>query len=141
MITSKEGLDLIKGFEGFRSEAYQDSVGVWTIGFGHTKGVVPGMSITKAQADSFLKSDVKNVEDSLNKQGLSLSQNQFDALVSLFFNVGTGYLKNFLPDLKSDPDSVKVPERMLKYVYADGRILPGLVRRRQIEAGHYKKKA
>lgn len=140
MKTSQPGLDLIKKFEGYRSEAYQDSVGVWTIGYGHTKNVTQGMKIDKAKAEEYLKSDVKHVEDKLNSQNLRLNQNQFDALVSLFFNVGTGHLPKFLPDLKADPDSASVPERMLKYVYAGGKVLSGLVRRREAEVQLYKKK-
>lgn len=140
MKTSQPGLDLIKKFEGYRSDAYQDSVGVWTIGYGHTKGVTPGMKIDRVKAEEYLKSDVKHVEDKLNSQNLRLNQNQFDALVSLFFNVGTGHLTKFIPDLKSDPDSAKVPDRMLKYVYAGGQVLSGLVRRREAEVQLYKKK-
>jgi GH24 family phage-related lysozyme (muramidase) len=141
MKTSAEGLNLIKGFEGFRSCAYQDSVGVWTIGYGHTRGVNEGMCIDRAQAENFLREDVKSVEDALNRENFNLRQNQFDALVSLFFNVGTGHLKNFKSDLANNPDSILIPNRMTKYVYAAGKILPGLVKRRNIEAELYKKKA
>lgn len=141
MKTSSTGINLIKNFEGFRSKAYKDAVGVWTIGYGHTKGVREGQTVTEEQAIDLLREDVQYVENAINSHNLKLRQNQFDSLVSLFFNVGTGHLKNFLPDLKSDPDSIAVPERMKKYVYAGGKILPGLVRRREIEAEHYKKKA
>lgn len=140
MKTSVSGINLIKGFEGFSEKAYQDSVGVWTIGYGHTKNVVPGSTVTSNQAEDLLRSDLQVVESALNKQGLKLNQNQFDALSSLFFNIGTGYLKNFLPDLKSNPDSSAIPARMLKYVYADGKVLSGLVKRREKESELYKKK-
>lgn len=139
MRISKGGLELIKSFEGFRSKAYQDSVGVWTIGYGHTRGVKPGMVVTREQAEMSLRFDVSHVEEYLNKHELSLKQNQFDALVSLFYNIGNGYLKNFLPDLKDNPDSDRIPNRILKYVYAGGKILHGLVKRRQLEANLYKK--
>lgn len=140
MKISNTGLNLIKKYESLRLTAYKDSVGVWTIGYGHTLGVLPGMVITSSTADSYLRKDVELVENALNKYNFKLSQNQFDALVSLFFNVGTGNIKNFTTLLRSDPNSEQVPEKIKKYVYAGGKILNGLVRRRAEEAELYKKK-
>lgn len=140
MKISNTGLNLIKKYESLRLTAYKDSVGVWTIGYGHTLGVLPGMIITSSTADSYLRKDVELVENALNKYNFKLSQNQFDALVSLFFNVGTGNIKNFTTLLRNDPNSEQVPEKIKKYVYAGGKILNGLVRRRAEEAELYKKK-
>lgn len=64
--TSQAGIDLIKSFEDCRLTAYQDSVGVWTIGYGHTNGVYAGMTITQAQAEEFLRSDLKTAENAVN---------------------------------------------------------------------------
>ncbi len=105
MKTSSTGINFIKQFEGYKSVAYQDSVGVWTIGYGHTRNVVKGQTITELQAVEFLKSDVSIVENALNKWGFKLNQHQFDALVSLFYNVGTGMISNFAADLKANPNS------------------------------------
>lgn len=90
MKTSKQGLDIIKKHEGLRLKAYQDIVGVWTIGYGHTKNVSPGQTISQSQADNLLKQDVSWAEEAVNKYlgNTNLTQNQFDALVSLVFNVG-----------------------------------------------------
>ena len=140
MQTSQTGIDLIKHFEGYRPSAYQDSVNVWTIGYGHTSAVKPGMTITRLKAEELLRQDVKHVEDALNSHGLRLSQNQFDALVSLFFNVGTAWLTQWVPALKSDPNSPSIAERFMKYTTAGGKVLSGLVARRTIEAEMYKKK-
>jgi lysozyme len=78
------GLDLIRHAEGCRLDAYQDSVGVWTIGYGHTRGVTEGMSITQDQADAFLVEDAgyagESVEDLVN---VNLTDHQYAALVSL----------------------------------------------------------
>ena len=141
MKISQEGLNLIKKFEGYRSAAYQDSVGVWTIGYGHTLGVKPGDTVTAIQAETYLRQDVKKVEDTLNATGVNMAQNQFDALVSLFYNVGTGYFSNFLPLLKQDVNSESIPAKIQKYVYAGGNVLKGLVNRRAAEAALYKKKS
>lgn len=134
------GLDLIKSFEGFRSQAYQDSVNVWTIGYGHTLGVQPGQVITQAQAEAFLVQDIAKVEAALNATGVTLAQNQFDSLCSLFFNVGTGFVKNFVPLLKANPNDPAIAAKIKLYCYAGGVKLAGLVRRRNAEAALYQKK-
>jgi lysozyme len=89
MKTSNKGIELIKHFEGLRLNAYRDSRGTWTIGYGHTGGVKSGDVITEREADELLARDLETAEDAVNEQNLSLSQNQFDALVSFVFNVGT----------------------------------------------------
>ena len=138
MTTSNNGLNLIKKFEGLRTKAYQDAVGVWTIGYGHTNGVKPNQVISLAEADKFLKQDIKYVENALNSHSFNLQQNQYDALVSLFYNIGPGHLSDFLTLLQHDPNSDAVVKQIKKYVYAGGKILNGLVNRRNEEALLYK---
>lgn len=83
------GLDLITRFEGLRLQAYQDVRGVWTIGYGHTKGVQPGQVITKEQAEQFLHEDLSEAESLVdNEVRVRLNDDQFSALVSLVFNIG-----------------------------------------------------
>ena len=93
MTISQKGIDLIKTFEGCKLFAYRDSVGIPTIGYGHTKDVKMGMSITQKQAEEFLKGDIKPVERLLNGMGINYTQNQFDALVDFIYNLGEGNFK------------------------------------------------
>lgn len=94
MKTSETGLNLIKKFEGFRAEAYKCPAGVWTIGYGHTNGVKKGMVIDELKAETFLMIDVQKFEYAINTSvKVKLNQNQFDALVSFVYNVGTGAFK------------------------------------------------
>lgn len=94
---SNAGIKLLKEFEGLRLKAYQDSVGVWTIGIGHTKGVKAGDVITYQQAINFLYQDIKEAETAVNRMVRVfdvLTQNQYDALVSLVYNIGAGNFQN-----------------------------------------------
>ena len=89
--TSENGIELIKSFEGRRLVAYQDSVGVWTIGYGHTKTAHEYKLIIKSTADRLLAEDLVEFEKYVEKYvTVSLTQNQFDALVSWTFNLGPG---------------------------------------------------
>lgn len=95
MIVSQKGIDLIKGFEGLELEAYSDEAGVWTIGYGTTKyengkPVKAGDKIPLFRAEQLITFYVKNMEPRLNALfgSLSLTQNQFDALASLAYNIG-----------------------------------------------------
>ncbi len=91
MQTSDKGVDLIKDREGCRLEAYLDSVGVPTIGVGHTAGVQMGLTITDEEALDLLREDLKWSEAAVNSGvTVPLEQHQFDALVSFVFNVGQG---------------------------------------------------
>ncbi len=92
MRISINGINLIKEFEGLRLEAYQDIVGVWTIGYGHTgSDVHPGLTIDDSIAVELLHLDLRKFEDGLNSMvKVELTQNQFDALMSFVYNVGLG---------------------------------------------------
>ena len=98
MVTSDIGIKLITKFEGCKLVAYQDSGGVWTIGYGHTGGVTPGMIITNDIALLYLKSDLKNAEKYVRNYDniYHFTQNQFDALVSFTYNAGAGNLRKLL---------------------------------------------
>ena len=89
--TSENGIELIKEFEGYRSEAYQCTSGIWTIGYGHTKNVQKNDTCNVEEAAEFLKQDVEIAERAINQLvKVELNQNQFDALVSFVFNIGVG---------------------------------------------------
>lgn len=139
MNTSPKGIALIKEFEGLRLKAYQCPGGVWTIGYGHTAGVKSGMVITEAQAEEYLKADLIVFERYLNGLGLALNQNQFDALVSFIYNVGTGNFSSstLLRKVRANPQDNSIMDEFLRWVYSKGRVLPGLQRRRLDEMKLY----
>lgn len=135
------GLEKIKSFEGVRLKAYQDSVGVWTIGYGHTKNVRPGQVITQGEADQLLRDDLLDAERAVSSLvKVNLTDNQFAALVSFVFNLGAGTLqKSTLLRKLNAGDYDAVPREMLKFVNAGGKPLKGLVNRRAAEAGLWAK--
>ena len=130
--TNQAGLTLIESFEGLRLNSYQDSVGVWTIGYGHTLGVKPGQTITQQQAQAFLQQDLAVAEGAVNRLALTLTDNEFAALVSFTFNLGAGNLNKLMKN-----GLAAVPDRILLFDHAGGRQLPGLTRRRQAERALY----
>ncbi|WP_353122114.1 lysozyme [Dysgonomonas capnocytophagoides] len=136
------GVKLIQEFEGLELKAYKCPAGVWTIGYGHTKGVKQGDVITPAQATAYLQADLADAEKAVNSQNLKISQNQYDALVSFTFNVGTGnFLKStLLKKVKINPDETSIRSEFAKWKYGSGKVLPGLVCRREAEANLYFKK-
>ncbi|MBP1043633.1 C40 family peptidase [Vagococcus sp. BWB3-3] len=136
MVISQGGINLIKKWEGVRLTSYQDSVGVWTIGYGHTKGVTSGMSISQAQAEAYLKDDITSHVVHMKKViSVNLNQNQFDALASFHFNLGPYVLQNdaTLLGYINKSQWQNVGTQMKKYVYAGGSVLQGLVNRRNDE--------
>ena len=136
MKISKNGLDLIKHFEGCELEAYKCPAGVWTIGYGHIKTAVEGMTITQHQADEMLIEEMNEYEGYINNSvRVDLTQNQFDAMVSWVYNLGSGNLNaSTLLKVLNSGDYVGVPEQLLRWNKAGGRVLEGLTRRRQAEA-------
>lgn len=140
MITSQKGIDLIKNFEGCRLKAYKCPAGIWTIGYGHTAGVKQGQVITPAQAEEFLKQDLKRFETSVRSLvTVAITQNQFDALVSFCYNLGATALKTstLLKKLNAG-DYNSAAEEFDRWVYANGNKLLGLVRRRAAEKELFK---
>jgi lysozyme len=134
---NEEGIRMIKYFESLRLESYQDSVGVWTIGWGHTNKdkVVEGIKITQEEADAYLKADLKRFEDGVNELVKApLSDNQFSALVSFSFNLGLGNLKNStLLALLNRGETFNASKEFVKWSKAGGQRLSGLVKRRLSE--------
>lgn len=139
MKTSHKGIALIKEFEGLRLKAYKCPGGVWTIGYGHTAGVKPGMVISEAQAEEYLTADLIASEKYLNDLRLVINQNQFDALISFIYNVGTGNFSRstLLRKIRANPQDNSIMDEFLKWVYSKGHVLPGLQRRRLAEMKLY----
>ncbi|HCE7950020.1 lysozyme [Pseudomonas aeruginosa] len=135
MRTSQRGIDLIKSFEGLRLSAYQDSVGVWTIGYGTTRGVTRYMTITVEQAERMLSNDLQRFEPELDRLvKVPLNQNQWDALMSFVYNLGAANLESStLRRLLNAGDYAGAAEQFLRWNKAGGKVLPGLVRRRASE--------
>tara|TARA_B100001564_G_scaffold320662_1_gene298780 strand:+ start:876 stop:1301 length:426 start_codon:yes stop_codon:yes gene_type:complete len=136
MKTSLEGINLIKHFEGCELEAYKCPAGVWTIGYGHIKGVQEGDVITEQQADDMLVEELEEYENYIhNLVSCPLNQNQFDALVSWVYNLGSSNLQaSTLLKVLNAGDYAGVPAQMLRWNKAGGKVLEGLTRRRQAEA-------
>ena len=132
---SEAGIDLIKEFEGLRLDAYRCPAGKWTIGYGSTAGVRQGMSITADEADDLLDRDLQFFEAGVEKAvKVKIRQSQFDALVSFAFNLGLGSLKKstLLKKLNAGDDH-GAAEEFLRWCYANGVALTGLLRRRKAE--------
>ena len=139
MTTSQKGIELIKEFEGCRLKAYKCPAGVWTIGYGTTQGVKPNMVITQAQAETFLKRDIKPAESVLNGMGINYTQGQFDALVAWVYNLGIGAFKSstMYRYIVARRNDVEITDQMVRWVNAGGRPLAGLKRRRVAEANMF----
>ena len=135
---SQVGIDLIKSFEGCRLKAYRCPANVLTIGYGHTGGVKEGQVITQQQAEDYLRIDLGKYEEAVNKLGVTFNQNQFDALVSFCYNLGTGIFKGNLLNAIKKQDWYEVADQVLLYNKArvNGVLKPltGLTRRREAEA-------
>jgi len=136
MKLGQRGADLIKGFEGFRSKPYRDSVGVWTIGYGSTKGVGPNTpAISQRAAEDRMR---REVDDTYGRavNGISgLNQNQHDALTSFVYNVGPGGIgpNTGIGKALRAKQWNRAADELLKWDKAGGRPLAGLTRRRQAE--------
>ncbi|HEX3743244.1 MAG TPA: lysozyme [Bryobacteraceae bacterium] len=139
MTCSQTGVELIKEFESLRLDAYLCPAGVWTIGWGHTAGVHAGLRITEDVAESFLQRDVAQVELGLTQViHVPLTQGQYDALVSLCFNLcgGAQRLPSTAPKLVTkinSGDFAGAADEFLDIDRANGKVLQGLVRRRAAE--------
>ena len=125
MKTSAEGISLIKKFEGCELYAYQCSANVWTIGYGHTKDVEPGMQITQEDAEQMLVDELHEYENYINEYVTApLSQNQFDAMVSWVYNLGPANLKaSTLLKVLNAGDYEGVPAQIRRWNKAGGEIL------------------
>lgn len=136
MNISEKGIKLIKNFEGCRLEAYKCPAGIWTVGYGHTGSTVhPGLKISQSEADSLLKTDLIIHCNNVSKLvKVPLNQNQFDALVSLEYNIGYGnFSRSTLLKLLNAKNYKDAAEQFAVWRLGGGKILPGLVRRRKAE--------
>jgi GH24 family phage-related lysozyme (muramidase) len=140
MQTSDKGIALIKEFEGCKLTAYQDSVGVWTIGYGWTqpvdgKPIRAGMTIKQETAERLLKTGLVSYESDVSRLvKVGLTQEQFDALVSFTYNLGARSLSTstLLRKLNAG-DYAGAAEEFLRWNKAGGKVLNGLTRRREAE--------
>lgn len=142
---NEEAKALIKRLEGLRLAAYQDVAGVWTIGYGTTRGVYEGLTITEATAEHMMNMDLRAFEEGVQAAvEVELSDNQFGALVSFAYNVGLGAFRSstLLKKLNAG-DYEAVPAELAKWVKArvGGQLIrvQGLVNRRAAEAGLWAK--
>ena len=137
MKTSQRGIDLIKEFEGYSERVYMCAGGKYTIGYGHTRGVEPGDTCTREKAEEYLKLDLDDAEQTIDALiNVPLSQNQFDALVSLVYNIGSGNffdstIRRVINCKISDPEEYR--RAWMMWVKSRGKVLKGLVRRREAE--------
>lgn len=131
-----QGLELIKRFEGVRLSAYLDSVGVPTIGYGHTKDVFMGDTCTQAQAEMWLAEDCREAEQCVNNAvTVPLTQAEFDSLVSFVFNLGCGtFRRSTLLRMLNESDYDGAALQIRRFDKAGGQVLAGLTRRRDAEA-------
>ena len=131
MKVSNDCISLIKQFEGCKLTAYKCPAGVWTIGYGHTAGVKEGMKISQAQAELYLLDDLQKYADKVNKYDSKYKwkQNEFDALVSFCYNIGN------IDQLTANGTRSRqvIAKKMLLYNKGGGKVLAGLVRRRNAE--------
>jgi lysozyme len=141
MRTSEKGLAFIKRWEGERLVAYQCSANVWTVGVGHTAAMgapfpVKGMKITADESDAIFRRDIATVETSIQPLlKVHVNQRQWDTIVSFVFNVGiSAFRKSTLLKKLNASKYDEVPSELLKWVRANGKIVPGLESRRRAEA-------
>lgn len=139
MKTNNAGILIIKKWESCKLTAYLCPAGKWTIGWGHTGNVKEGDKITLAQAETLLRMDLVSREKWLTNLNLKMNENQFTALISLIYNIGQGnFLKSPVYKLvKENPLDPAIKLAFLRHVYAAGKKLPGLEKRRLEEIELY----
>jgi lysozyme len=132
------GLALLKEFEGLRLKAYRCPAGVWTIGYGTTIGVEPDMEITEQQAEGFLRADLARFEAGVENLIGAASDNQFSACVSLAYNIGlSAFAGSTVLKRHKLGNKLGASRAFGMWIRGGGKILPGLVRRREAEAALY----
>jgi lysozyme len=134
---SDAGIALTKSFEGLRLTAYEDSTGIWTVGYGHTgPAILAGMTISDADAEALLRADLTDAVACVNRAVTAeILQNQFDAMVDFCFNAGRGnFLQSTLLRKVNFEDFTGAAVQFGLWVHGGGEVIPGLVRRRKAEA-------
>ena len=126
-------------FEGLRLEAYKDAAGVPTIGYGHIHNVRMGDRITDWYAKDLLSEDIAYFEDQVRELGVARTEGQLDALVSFAFNLGIERLKTstLLKVIREGGSKSAIKREFRRWVYADGKRLRGLEKRREWEARRF----
>ena len=145
MKVNKQGIQLVKSFEGCFLNAYLCPAKVWTIGYGNTKyqngtAVKQGDKITQEQAETLLSDILAEFSKDVSKLiKVELNDNQFSALVSFAFNLGVGALSKstLLKKVNANPNDKTIESEFMKWVSAGGKRLNGLVRRRTAESNLY----
>lgn len=132
-------LSYIKRTEGLRLTAYRCPAGVWTIGYGHIFGVRPGMKITSEKASALLLEDLESYERGVERLLPHLTQPQFDALVDFAFNLGLAALSQstLLKKIKAEAPEIEIRYQFARWNKCNGKVLPGLTKRRMWEADRY----
>ena len=139
MEASEMLVEKLKEMEGLRLEAYLDPAGVPTIGYGHTRGVRMGDRISRYWAEDLLRRDLRVAEDGVNALGVAKTQGQFDALVSFVFNLGIERLEQstLLRRIRDGDNRKAITSEWMRWVYADGKRLKGLEKRRAWEVERF----
>lgn len=136
---SNEFYGHIVAFEGFRPIAYKCPAGVWTIGYGTTKGVRKGMRVSQDEAYKLLKDDARLLERQIESLGIPFSQNQFDAVGLFCYNIGFAAFKSstLFKVIKNNRYDEKIESLWKQWKYSKGKVLKGLVVRREAECTLY----
>ena len=139
MTTTEILIEKMMEMEGCRLEAYEDAAGVPTIGYGHTKNVRMGDRISEYWAKEMLREDIEEAEWQVKELKVARTEGQLDALTSFVFNLGIGRLKEstLLETIRRGGSKAAITREFKKWVYADGKKLPGLVKRREWEAKRF----
>lgn len=130
-------IDKLKQFEGYRAKAYRCPAGVWTCGYGHTKGVTARTACNKTKAIAWLKSDLEPIENFLSAiPEVCKTQGRFDACADFCFNLGVNAFKGstLLKQIQKKSSVSIIQAEFLKWIYASGKPLEGLKNRRRWEA-------
>ena len=139
MTTTEILFEKLMEMEGCRLEAYKDAAGVPTIGYGHTKNVRMGDRISQYWAKEMLREDIEEAEWLVKELGVAKTEGQLDALVSFVFNLGIGRLKKstLLKVICKGGSMQQIKKEFKRWVFAGGKQLPGLVKRREWEAKRF----
>lgn len=142
MKTGEMGIELIKKYEGLSLKAYRCPAGVWTIGYGSTRGVSRWSVISRADAESRLREDIARIEPAVDQVVYlqkGIRQCQYDALISFVFNLGIGAFGQsaLRRRVVHDPDNPLIAKEFLRWVYIDGKVSTGLQNRRREETELY----
>lgn len=130
-------IEAIKGFETFRADAYKCPAGVWTIGYGHTGGVKKGQRVSKARAEELLRQDLRSTEASVDKLDVARTQGQYDALVDITFNCGDMSKSTLVRKIREGAGKDEITKEFMRWVHSDGKVLPGLIKRRAWDAERF----